>query len=202
MVVSAGTLAGNGYFYSNVTLGAGAKLSPGFDDARGRIGTLNIDHLTADPGSILEIDIGSVDPEDNSLRDYLQITTPSTLEITATALQPWVIRPVSLDSSGVNGILGGIEPDGTYSWTIVSYQGLSGVATALNPANIVLDLSAFQTSLAGTFSLQFSNIGESASGNITLNFTAVPEPSTYALLALGLGAVALAARRRARRDPR
>lgn len=202
VVVSAGTLAGNGYFYSNVTLGSGAKLAPGFDDAHGRIGTLNIDHLTAGPGSILEIDIQSVDPEDYAGRDYLQITTPSTLEITATVLEPWVIRPVSLDSSGVNGILGGLVPDTTYSWAIASYQGLSGVTTALNPANIVLDLSAFQPSVAGTFSLQFSNIGESASGTITLNFTAVPEPSTYALMALGLGAVALAARRRSRRDPR
>jgi hypothetical protein len=202
VVVSAGTLAGTGYYYSTVSLGSGAKLAPGFDGANGRIGTLQIDHLTAGPGSILEIDIRSTNPDDFSRNDFLQITTDSTLEITATALQPWVIRPVSLDSSGVNGILGGIEPDGTYSWTIASYQGLSGVATALNPANIVLDLSAFQPAVAGSFSLQFSNIGEAASGTLTLNFTAVPEPSTYALLVLGLGAVGLAARRRARRDGR
>jgi hypothetical protein len=202
VVVSAGTLAGTGYYYSNVSLGSGARLAPGFDDAHGRIGTLNIDHLTAGPGSILEIDIRSTNPDDPSRNDFLQITTDSTLEITATALQPWVIRPVSLDSSGVNGILGGIEPDATYSWTIAHYQGLSGVATALNPSNIVLDLSAFQTSVAGSFSIQFSNIGEAASGTLNLNFTAVPEPSTYALLLLGLGAVGLAARRRARRDGR
>ncbi len=200
VVVSAGTLAGTGYYSSNVSLGGGAKLAPGFDDARGRIGTINIDHLTAGPGSILEIDIRSTNPDDPSRNDFVQITTPSTLEITATDLQPWVIRPVSLNSSGVNGILGGIEPDGSYSWTIASYSGLSGVATALNPANIVLDLSAFQPAVGGSFSLQFSNIGEAASGTLTLNFTAVPEPSTYALLVLGLGAVGLAARRRARRE--
>ena len=200
VVVTGGRLAGTGTYFSPVTLGAGAVIAPGFDDAHGRIGHLTISHLTAGPDSVYEFDLAGADPEDYSARDFLSISTDSTLEITATSTDPWVIRPVTLNSSGVNGILGGIAPGATYAWSIAYFQGLSGLALDLDqkPLNVVLDLSAFQPGIAGTTWLHFSTttIGENTSGTLSLNFTAVPEPSTYALLLLGTGAVVLAARRR------
>jgi hypothetical protein len=77
-----------------------------------------------------------------------------------------------------------------YTWTLATATG--GI-TGFDPSRFTLDTSDFANGLAGgSFSL-------SQSGNdLLLHFTPVPEPSTYALLALGLGAVALAARRRRR----
>jgi hypothetical protein len=57
-----------------------------------------------------------------------------------------------------------------------------------DPAKFFLDVSLFQTNLgtghdAGAFALSLSG------NNLMVNFTAVPEPSTYALMALGLGII-------------
>ncbi len=77
-----------------------------------------------------------------------------------------------------------------YTWTLATATG--GI-TGFDPSRFTIDTTDFANGLAGgSFSL-------SQSGNdLFLHFTPVPEPSTYALLALGLGAVALAARRRRR----
>jgi autotransporter-associated beta strand protein len=77
-----------------------------------------------------------------------------------------------------------------YTWTLATAAG--GI-TGFDPGRFTLDTSDFANGLAG------GSFSVSQSGNdLLLHFTPVPEPSTYALLALGLGAVALAARRRRR----
>lgn len=77
-----------------------------------------------------------------------------------------------------------------YTWKLATAAG--GI-TGFDPSRFTLDTSDFTNSLGiGSFFV-------SQSGNdLLLNFTPVPEPSTYALMFLGLGAVALAVRRRRR----
>lgn len=77
-----------------------------------------------------------------------------------------------------------------YTWKLATATG--GI-TGFDPSRFTLDTSDFANGLAG------GSFSVSQSGNdLLLNFTPVPEPSTYALLFLGLGAVVLAARRRRR----
>ena len=76
----------------------------------------------------------------------------------------------------------------SYTWTIATAaNGITG-----DVSNITIDRSAFSNATDGTFSLSISG------NNLDLSFTPVPEPSTYALLALGLGVIGLAVRRRHR----
>ncbi|MBA3848548.1 MAG: hypothetical protein C0502_00950 [Opitutus sp.] len=199
IIVSAGALGGRGTIDSSVTIGNGAKLMAGYDDTHGRIGELSISELTLASGGVFEWDIIDADNSAQAGHDKILVSLPTTLTVSSTPESPFLIRPVSLNSAGVDGILGGLTPGVTYSWTLISYQSIAGVTQSINPANIALDptLSSYwQTSISGTLSLEFTNL--SGSGELLLNFTAVPEPSTYALFGLGLGLAGLAAWRRRR----
>jgi autotransporter-associated beta strand protein len=80
-----------------------------------------------------------------------------------------------------------------YSWVVASATG--GI-TGFDARAFSIDPSSFDASLgSGTFFL-------SQSGNdLLLNFTPVPEPSTWALMLVGLGILFVSGWRRARRDP-
>ncbi len=110
---------------------------------------------------------------------------------------------------------------------VLSFSGLTGgnanaahihccVATS-GTAPVVIPFSGFPSSISGTYSntfagisaaniagieagLAYINIHNAAfpNGEIRGNILAVPEPDTYALMALGLGTVAMAGRRRRR----
>ncbi len=77
----------------------------------------------------------------------------------------------------------------TYQWTLVSALSISG----FNPALFNVDTSLLQNGIStGQFFVSQSG------GSLLLNFTPVPEPSTWALMATGLSAMVAAVRRRRR----
>lgn len=183
-------LAGHGSFAS-VSIGTGAVLSPGLAGA-GEIGTLGFAHLELNSGGILEWQIQNPTGVSGEGFDRIHVYTDDTLVINATAEAPFSLRIISLASGGSTGLLAGLTPGESYSWMLISSDSTTGT---FDPAKFALDVAQFQTSLgvgldAGEFSVSLSG------NNLMLNFTAVPEPSTYALMVLGLGFVIWSLRRR------
>ena len=108
------------------------------------------------------------------------------------------LKATSLNGSGALGAASGFMEYHTYSWKIFD-GGDTPIAYAngsFDPLLFNVDTSGFLTDV-GTGTGIFSLTADTYS--IYLNFTPVPEPSTYALMALGLMGTGLAAWRKRRR---
>jgi len=114
-----------------------------------------------------------------------EILVTGTLTITSTSGAPFALVVFSPSNSQP------FDNTHSYSWTIAS---ASGGITGFDPGAFTIDLSGFPNDLGGGgfFLTQGGN-------DLALNFSSVPEPSTYALMALGLGVVAIGLRRKTRR---
>jgi len=175
-----GTLGGNGAFGSHIVVGGNVILSPGNSP-----GTLTFTSgLTFGQGGAYDWQIRSVTSSLGTSWDNVAVTGP--LDITATTGDPFTIRVLSLNASGSSGPVSDFSSGNNYSWIIASASGgISGFASS----EFAIDISGFQNSLGGG-SLFVTQDGT----NLMLDFTPVPEPSTYALMAAGL--MVLAWRRR------
>ncbi|MDX2186192.1 MAG: PEP-CTERM sorting domain-containing protein [Opitutaceae bacterium] len=112
----------------------------------------------------------------------------SSLSQTATPDNPFVIELASYSSPNTPGLLPrtGFNPAAAYEWVLISSNKL----LSFDVDGIVVDDSKFQNGLNGGF---FSL--DTAGNSLVLNFTPVPEPSTWIMLIAGAGALALLARR-------
>ncbi|MCF7687422.1 MAG: PEP-CTERM sorting domain-containing protein [Cephaloticoccus sp.] len=198
VVDNGGRLGGGGVFASSVSIGNGAVLSPGLQANGGATGAMQFYHLELDAGGIYEFNVQDPDPENYIGRDIIKVYNPNsgdqTLVINADSEHPFIIKVVSLGSDGLAGLLEGIDQShGLYSWTLINFDVLSISGDRdFDPAFFTLDLTGFASDapLGGDFSLFLE------SNNLMLGFTPVPEPSTYVLMALGLGFVVWTVRRR------
>jgi hypothetical protein len=131
--------------------------------------------------------------------DTISLGPTDLLDISATAGARFTIRLSTVGYDGTAALAANFDPSLPYAWTVVSSYN----TTNFDPTKFTIDASGFANSLAsgpagnGYFSL---SLGGGTGQSLMLNFTPVPEPSTWALLTLGLALAPLAARRRRRQD--
>lgn len=178
-----GRLSGAGGFASSVVLGTNSVVAPG-----GSVGTLAFTNgLTLGSGSSYDFEIQNATSSAGTGWDFVQVT--GTLAFTATVNSPVSLNLISLNSDGTNGNAANFVASNSYSWSIASATSLTG----FNAAAFTINATNFTNALnGGVFSLSTSG------SNLLLNFTPVPEPSTWALIIAGLGVAGISRLRRRR----
>ncbi len=181
------TLSGNGTIGTLITAGSGVTLSPGNSP-----GTLSFSAgLVLAGGGTLTFQVQDANGSAGNGYDLLAVSG-SLLNITATSGSRFTIDLTSLNGSGNAGAVSNFNSSSAYNWTFVtSSSGISG----FNANDFTIDVSSFSNSLnGGTFAVTDSG------SLLALQFTpgAVPEPSTWVMLAMGVVTLPLALRRRRR----
>ena len=203
ITLTGGTLAGFGTFSpgGNLTVQGGALLAPGIatvaDDAVGAnvpaVGTLTFGGGTSLTfGHTLStggLNFSISDAAGVAGTGYSLLSISGSLTITATAGNEFYIHLYSFNpATNQAGNAANFNGGQGYSWLLVSTG--SGISNFSSSA-FIIDQSNF-TNSSGQFSV-------SQSGNdLMLNFTPVPEPSTWALLGTGLLTLGAMVRRRRR----
>lgn len=182
---SGGLLSGNGTFGGAVTLGQQAGLAPGQS-----VGTLTFNSgVSFGSGAFLEFEVQDPDGLPGTGYDTLQIA--GALTIDATTGDKFTIKLISLDTYGNPGAVtfNPVNPYLPYTWQIAS----AGSVVGFDAAKFTIDST---TNWSSNYPSGTIWVSSTASG-LFLNFQPIPEPSTYALCALGAGLVWLVRRRRA-----
>ena len=183
-VGTGGVLGGSGFISGPLTLSSGGTVSPGNSP-----GNLTVGNTTFTGGATFAFDVNATSGTAGTNWDLLSVT--GTLTIASTSPAPFTINLTSLNSSNGAGLLQNFNFTQAYSWQFVSASG--GIVGFTSPSVFTTTTSQFQNNLGGG-SFGVTQVGNS----LVLNFTPVPEPSTWCLIVAGLGAIGLAARRRTR----
>jgi autotransporter-associated beta strand protein len=182
--VGGGTLSGTGTFGSAATIGSNVHIAPG-----NSVGTVNFSNgLTLAGGGTLDFEVQSA----GTGYDLVSVSG-GPLNITATSANRFTLKIISLNLSGTPGPVNDFSSASSYAWIFAtSAAGITG-----------FDPNAFDYTTAGSFSNSLG-VGKffftQSGNNLILNFTPVPEPSTYALILAGLAVAGLGYRRRKNRS--
>ncbi|MBL9215956.1 MAG: PEP-CTERM sorting domain-containing protein [Opitutaceae bacterium] len=195
LIFTAGTLAGFGTFDPSnlpvITIGTNQRVLPGYPaDLPRTTGILTFAFNTAFAnGGVYEWNL----QEPDSSEGFSQLLINGNLDLTSLSLSGFTIKISTYDGNGDLGLANLVA--GT-SYTMPILQ-TSGTIAGFDPARFTFDTTDFQN---GAYPLtNFSLSTDLGSQILYLTFTPVPEPSTWALLLSGSAALAVAARRRARR---
>jgi fibronectin-binding autotransporter adhesin len=196
IVLNQGVLGGLGTFAPTsfngtpgapITIGANQGIFPGVPDDffPGKL-TFTGNTVFANGGGLV---FGLQDA--SHAEGYGSLFITGNLDLTSVSLAAFDLHLESYDAFGEEGLAAGITLGNSYQFTLIE---TGGTISGFSADKFVIDSSLFQNDLypAAAFSLTAD------SQHIYLNFHAVPEPSTYALLALGSGWVLATLRRRRR----
>ncbi|MCC6416208.1 MAG: PEP-CTERM sorting domain-containing protein, partial [Opitutaceae bacterium] len=177
-----GTLSGSGAFTGtgSVFIEGGLNIgsSPGLGSFGGNLS------LGANTTAIWEIN--DVNGAAGTNWDFLQIG--GVLSITATTASPHTIYLTTLDFQNDPATVANFDSASDYSF---AYASATGGVTGFSTDKFVIDTGDFLNAFAGDWSITLDG------NTINLNYSAVPEPSTYAAL-VGFTALGLAIWRRRR----
>jgi len=183
LTLNGGTIGGSGSINRAFTVGNGSIIAPG--NSIGKLSTVN---QTWASGGVFKMELGSVEGGMGVGWDGIDIT--GSLAITATQGSKFILKLSSLNG-GVAGLVSDFDSESEYHWKIVTTT--LGI-TDFDANKFYVDTSGFENTFEGAFFLSLDG------NDLMLNYTAVPEPSTYVLL--GAGAAACAFLRRGQRARR
>lgn len=179
---NSGSLSGTNWNggLSGLTIGTGVSIAPGNSPGEATTGS----QIWADGGSyIFEIN----DADGTVIVNWDLLTVTGDLDVSGLSTDGFTLALTSLDGSNVAGELPGFDELSNYSWEIASFGTITGTFSS---DMINVDTSGFQNTFSGTFAVN-------QSGNtLTLDYIAVPEPSTYALLISAMAGALVWFRRR------
>jgi autotransporter-associated beta strand protein len=190
-VQSGGTLGGTGFITGNVTIGAGATVSPGLSP-----GVLTVGPTTFAGGGNYNWQVFDAAGAPGTGYDELSVTGP--LTVTATGASPFNVNLWSLSAVNpdVNGDARNFNNTMAMSWTLV--HTTAGV-TGFDPTAFLIHVAAFNGTGGFTNALNGGLFRVGLAGNdLVLQFQPTPEPAHILAVVFALPAVAWL-RRRVRR---
>jgi fibronectin-binding autotransporter adhesin len=182
------TLSGSGTFSppGGVTFAGGATVMPGNPVGGQYVSALSFGTpVTFGTGGIYSFSVATA--SGSAGIDYSTLNVAGSLTISSTAVSPFIIAVTSINPGSGSPGMANFNPAQAYSWTLVT----AGSIPVFNPADFSVNTANFQNSLGGGSFL----VGE-AGNLLTLDFTPVPEPSTWVLMLVGLAAAGEGLRRR------
>ena len=162
-IFNGGKLTGTGHFLRQINLGDGDILSPGDST-----GTLHTGSQTWGGGGVYLWEIAAADGSEGEHWDFLDIS--GTLNVTATVENRFELRIATL------GSLDDFDDTESYSWLIARATG--GIEN--------FDASLFSINTAGFSNFYVGSFSLYATGDELYLQYAIPEPSTWMLVGVGV----------------
>jgi autotransporter-associated beta strand protein len=189
LTFTSGTLGGTNLAGVNLTggnaIGSGKTLSPG--NSPGDLATGNQEWLD---GGAFQFEINDAAGVEITNWDHTTIT--GSLDLDALSAGGFTLQLVSLDALNAAGLAQNFNSANSYVWEFASFDSLIGT---FNSNLFAVNTSGFQNSFSGTFS-----VVQIDANSLGLQYTAVPEPSTYALFGIGLGALWMLRRKKCKKS--
>jgi hypothetical protein len=190
---SGGALEGSGTVTGSVTLNAGSVTFPASINESASTATpaiLTLGSTTFNGGAAMGVLFNDASGTPGANWSLLNVNGP--LTINATGSSPFGIGLISLNQSNQLGPVFDFNAASAYSWEIVSATGgISGFDPNAFYVTTTPGITGSETKLAFTNATSGGIFSVSETGNdLFLNFTPVPEPPTWILLAAGTAMLA------------